>query len=81
MSGMSPNEVRRIVRETVRETLSGMGFDISTPMENQADLAYLRRLRKGSEDMARRVRASTITIAVTTALYLLWEAVKALIVK
>lgn len=65
-----------IVRDAVRETLVGLGFDIADPRGLQADMIYLRRIRRGAEDVTRVVRHSVLTLAVSTALYLLWEAVK-----
>lgn len=67
---------REIVRQTVHETLCSIGCDMSEPNKLQADMHYLRKLRSGSEDMARVVRKSAITIGCSTTLFLLWEAVK-----
>lgn len=72
-------EMRAIVKETVRETLYGIGFDMSDPNKLQADMHYLRKLRDGSEDVVRVVRRSAITIGFSTALYLVWEAIKTLL--
>lgn len=67
---------RQIVRQTVHETLSGIGFEMREPNKLQADMYYLRKLRDGSEDMMRVLRRSAITISFSTGLYLLWEAFK-----
>ena len=67
---------RGVVRDTVRETLESVGFDMREPNKLQADMYYLRKLRHGSEDMMQLLRRSAITLSFTTALYLLWEAVK-----
>lgn len=67
---------REIVRQTVHETLSSIGCDMSEPNQLQADLYYLRKLRSGSEDVSRVVRRSAITIGCSTTLFLLWEAVR-----
>lgn len=74
---MDEESCRRIVRETVRETLENVGFDMREPNKVQADMYYLRKLRHGSEDMMQLLRRSAITLSFTTGLYLLWEAVKA----
>jgi len=34
------------IRETVRETLRALGFDVDNPLELQQDLAHLRKIRK-----------------------------------
>lgn len=65
-----------LVRKTVEETLCGLGFDMRNPNQLQADMLYLRRVRKGSEDMTRIVRHSILTLLASTGIYLLWEAVK-----
>ena len=72
---------RQIVRQTVHETLTGLGFDVSDPNKLQADMHYLRKIRSGSEEMSRVVKRSAITLSITTGLYLLWDAVKELLHK
>lgn len=76
---MDEEACRRLVRDTVRETLENVGFDMREPNKLQADMYYLRKLRYGSEDMMQLLRRSAITLSFTTALYLLWEAVKGLL--
>jgi hypothetical protein len=73
---LNETAIRAIVHETVAETLSNIGFDTSAPSDIQADMYYLRRIRKGSEDMRGIVRRSLLTLAVSTSLFLLWEAIK-----
>lgn len=73
---LDENTCRAIVRQTVQETLLGIGFDMHEPNKLQADMHYLRKLRNGSEDMMRVLRHSAITVSFTTGLYLLWEAVR-----
>jgi hypothetical protein len=72
---------RDIVRQTVHETLLGIGFEMTEPHKLQADMHYLRKLRSGSEDMMRVVQRSAIALSCTTALYLLWDAVKTLLMQ
>lgn len=69
--------IRETVKETVRETLVGLGLNPQDPPSLQADMHYLRQLRRGAEEMARLVRHSVLTLAVSTGLYLLWQAIKA----
>lgn len=42
---MTEAEIKAIVKETVRETLIGLGVDAEDPTEVQQDLAFLRRWR------------------------------------
>jgi hypothetical protein len=72
--------LRKIVREAVHETLSGLGFNLVNLHEIQADLLYLHYKRKSSEEMVGRVKLSVITVVVPLLLYLLWGAVKMQIV-
>ncbi len=76
MNPLTPDHLKRIVRQTVLETLEGLGFDAETPTGLQADMHYLRRLRLGAEDMSRRAKGAVLTILISTSLWLLWEAVR-----
>lgn len=79
LAEVGTEEIRRLVRETVLETLNSLGFDMREIQEIQADMLHLRRQRKGSEDMLRGVRASVAAMIVSTGLYLLWVAVKLMV--
>ncbi len=68
--------LQRVIREAVHETLSGLGFNIQNRYEVQADMQYLHKLRRNSEDLASRMRLSVISVSVPAALYLLWAALK-----
>ncbi|MDB2415361.1 hypothetical protein N9W34_06280 [Rickettsiales bacterium] len=78
---LQEEDLRKIVRETVHETLIGLGMGAQEPQELQSDFIYIRKIRKGSEDIARKVRASIITVTIPTFLYLLWETIKTILVK
>lgn len=67
---------RQVVKETVHETLNSLGFDVAHPQEMQANLAYLDRLRRGSEYVSARVKTALITTTIPAFLYLGWEALK-----
>ena len=73
---MQEDSATHLVRQAVHETLSGLGFDMREPNQLQADMFYLRKMRKGSEDISKIVRHSVLTLLVSSGLYLLWEAVK-----
>ena len=73
---MTDDEIRKIVREAVYETLSGLGMAAHEQHEVQADFLYIRKMRKGSEAMGRTIRTSTIAILVPAFLYMMWEAFK-----
>jgi hypothetical protein len=69
---------RRIIKETVCETLSALGLHSSDPAALQADMIYLRKVRKGSEEISAKVRISLITILLSSLVYLLWDSFKAI---
>lgn len=73
---MNDDEIRRIVREAVYETLSGLGMDAARQHEVQADFLYVRKMRKGSEALSRNIRATSITFLIPTVLYMLWESIR-----
>lgn len=77
---MTEDEMKRIVRttvqETVHQTLSGLGFSVHEPHELQADILYLRRVRKGSEFCSMRAKAGFIAFLIPTFLFFVWEAFK-----
>jgi len=68
--------VRQAAREAVHETLAGLGIHANDQKDIQADLFYLRKIRKGSEFVGMRAKASVIAILIPSILYLIWEAVK-----
>ena len=68
--------LRKIIHETVQETLRGVGFNVEKPHEIQADLLYLHKVRKGSEEVSRLIRRSVITVCIPAFLYVAWEVLK-----
>ena len=77
---MDAAKIRRIVKESVRETLTAMGVDVSSPdalIALQRDMSWVRRTRQGSEDMGRRARLAAVGAALSGLTFLLWEGIKA----
>lgn len=66
-----------IIRHTVHETLTMLGFNLSNPTEVQADIAYLRKARKGSEQVAAMVKRTCVGAFCSGILWVLWEGIKA----
>lgn len=73
---LSHESVRLLIRETVAETLVGLGFETSNPTQTQADMLYLRKLRHGSDEARRIVSRAVLTLIATGLLYMLWEGLK-----
>jgi hypothetical protein len=78
---LSQAELREIIRETSEQTLTRTlktyGFDTENPLDQQADNQYTRRARKGSEQVATWIKRTTVGLAVTGGLWMLWEGLKA----
>ena len=75
-SDFNEKNLKRIVKEVVHETLSGLGFAPHEPNEMQANMVYLTKLRKGSEFMSLRAKASLIAFLIPTLMYFIWESLK-----
>lgn len=76
-------DMRRMAEEaaqaTVREMLTAMGIDMSSPekiIQAQVDFAYLRRSRRASEKVAAGVRTAVLAAFVSGLLTILWMGLK-----
>jgi hypothetical protein len=76
---MCEEEVRALVREAVRETLTSIGVDQSDPLEVQRDLAWLRDVRQASRSARGKALAALIGLLVTAAAGALWVGLRALL--
>lgn len=76
IKALTLDSLRPLIQETVRETLTGLGFDTARPTETQADILYLRRWRRGSEEARRIIVKSVLTVAASSLLYVLWETLR-----
>ncbi|MGB4191947.1 MAG: hypothetical protein WBJ81_05315 [Rickettsiales bacterium] len=68
--------IREAVREGIDDALTKYGIDTSSPNSMQSDMVYLRKSREGSEELAKWVKRSIITVAISSILATLWNAVK-----
>jgi hypothetical protein len=68
--------LRKIMKESVYETLSGLGFDTENAHGMQEDMAFLRNMREGSQEMKRTIKRSIVTVVIPATLYILWESLK-----
>ena len=76
---MQENEVRLVVRQTVKEALLELGVDVEDANEMQADLHFLRNQRRGSEQLgiaAKKGAIATAFLAIPGVLWLIWEGLK-----
>lgn len=73
---MTEAEIRRIVAETVKETLTRMGIEADDPIETQKDMAHLRSWRTSTETIKRQSLLTAIGILTAGVLGLIWLAIK-----
>lgn len=76
MNPSSEAYLKHIVRESVQETLVRMGFTTEEPHELQADMLYLRKSRRGSDEVAKWVRRTVLTTTVSGLLYMLYAGLR-----
>lgn len=68
--------IREAVRDGIEEALTKYGVDTSNPHSMQADLIHLRKSRLGSDELAKWIKRSIITVAITSLLATFWSAIK-----
>lgn len=73
---MNEAEVKRIVAETVTQTLLTLGVDTNDPVELQKDLAHLRAWRESMETVRRQSLITAIGVITAGGLGLIWLAIK-----
>ena len=57
--------IRDAVREGIEEALTKYGIDTASPNSMQADLIHLRKSRLGSDEVAKWVKRSIITVVIS----------------
>ena len=73
---MTENEIRKIVAETVAETLIKLGVDAQNPTEMQADMQHLRAWREASNTVKRQGLMTAVGVLTVGILGLIWMAIK-----
>ncbi|HET6406792.1 MAG TPA: hypothetical protein VFG14_02840 [Chthoniobacteraceae bacterium] len=73
---MTEAEVKRIVAETVEQTLLTLGVDTEDPIELQKDLAHLRAWRESMETVRKQSLITAVGIIVAGVIGLIWLAMK-----
>ena len=72
---MNEADIRRIVAETVDQTLTRLGVDTDDPLEFQRDLQHLRQWRESIATVKRQSLMTAIGIITAGVLGLIWLAV------
>lgn len=73
---MTEAEVKRIVAESVDQTLTRLGVDVSDPLEFQKDMAHLRAWRESVATVKRQGLITAVGIVVAGIIGLIWLAIK-----
>lgn len=73
---MTEAEIRKIVAETVAETLTRMGIPADDPIEVQKDMQHLRAWRESVSTVKRQGLITAVGILTAGILGLIWMAVK-----
>jgi hypothetical protein len=76
MEAVTEAEIRRIVAETVDQTLTRLGVDTENPIEFQRDLQHLRSWRESVATVKRQSLITAVGILIAGALGLLWLGLK-----
>jgi len=78
---MLREEIKQIVHASVQETLGHLGFTVDDPHAIQQDMIHLRRARLGQEELAKGIRRTAVGVGVTAFLYMLWDALRQLLME
>lgn len=73
---MDESEVRKIVAETVKETLTSLGIDASDPVEVQKDFQHLREWRESMATVRKQSLMTAVGIVTAGLIGLIWLAIK-----
>lgn len=73
---MSESDLRRIVQETVKETLTSLGVDHKDPFEMQRDFQYLREWRRSSAAIQRKGMLVLVGIFCSGLVAMVWAGFK-----
>lgn len=73
---MTDDEVKKIVAQTVEETLLRMGMDAGNPMEAQKDFQHLRNWRQSTDAIKRQSMLAAIGVVTAGILALIWNVIR-----
>lgn len=73
---MNEADIRKIVADTVDQTLTRLGIDADDPLEFQRDMQHLRAWRESVATVKRQSLMTAIGILTAGVLGLIWMAVR-----
>lgn len=74
--GLTPDEARVLIRETVRETLLTLGLSTDDPIQVQRDFQHLREWRETTEAVKSKALLATIGLLTSGAVAAIWIGIK-----
>lgn len=76
---LSDDELKRVVRQAVHETLTSMGIDHQNPLEMQKDFQHLRQWRVAVAAAQTKTVITVIVVLVSGMLGALWLGLKSML--
>lgn len=73
---MTEADIRKIIDETVNQTLTKLGVDIDDPLEFQKDMQHLRAWRESVSTVKRQSLITAVGVITASILGLIWMALK-----
>ena len=73
---MTEEEIKKLVADTVKQTLTQLGIEQDKPLEYQKDMAFVRSWRTSSEAVKRQSMLTATGIIITGFIALIWLAIK-----
>lgn len=77
---MNKNDIREAARDGMLDILTSFGFTVHEPHELQKDLAYLRKVRIGSEAFSWKAKVALWTTTVLPTFgYVMYQGIKSIV--
>lgn len=76
---LTREELQSLMRETIVQTLTSCGVDLSEPIELQADFRFVRDWRRSTESIRGKAILAAVGLLVVGLLGVLWLGFKALL--
>lgn len=73
---MTEADIRRVVAETVEQTLTRLGVDTENPLEFQRDMQHLRAWRESVSTIKKQSLVTAIGVITTGFIGLVWMVLK-----
>lgn len=81
MTTLTTEELREIVRESVKETLTSLGIQTADPIEMQRDFQFVRDMRTSTRSARAKVYLTLMGAALSGIGFVVWEGVRSVLQK